>query len=112
MSNYSQHCPICARPVENNNSFPNYVCNACRDHATDAKGETVIFYHARFNGKGYQGYYRRHNELVPFTENICFINGVKCNAFDDYAGGVIIQPVKELATALKPEIKHAAVAQF
>ena len=99
MSNYLQHCPICKRQVEHSNHFPDYVCNACAENATDAAGEPVIFYHARFISKnGFQGYYRRNNELVPFAGNVCFIKGVKCYATNDYEGGIVIQPSVDIAS--------------
>ena len=99
MSDFLQQCPICNREIEFSDRFPNYVCSTCIEHATDATGETVIFYHSRFNGSGYQGYYRRNNELIPFAGNTCYIKGVKCHAMNNYEGGVAIEPLHEHATA-------------
>lgn len=98
MNNQSQHCPICHKAVEYSNHFPNFVCYSCAENACDANGEPVIFYHARFNDQGFQGYYRRKNELIPFSGNICYVNGIKCQAMDDYFGGIVIQPVTDTAS--------------
>lgn len=92
MNKHSQKCPICNRKVERNPLFPNYVCNACQAEATDEQGEPVVFYHARFNENGLQGYYRRHQELVPFKGTYCYVHGVKCQAVYNQFEGILLLP--------------------
>ncbi|MES2647301.1 MAG: hypothetical protein V4717_10520 [Bacteroidota bacterium] len=109
MNNFTtQNCPICQCKVEFSANFPDYVCNACASNATDIKGEKVIFYHTHLSGQGYQGYYRRNQELIPFTGNDCYINGIKCNAIYDHLGGVLLHPVNtSTINTRRYESRHA-----
>ena len=112
MNSAYQTCPICQKPVEINPSFPEWICNSCTKKATDALGEHVIFYHSKLNGKGYQGYYRRNKELIPFTGNSCYIHGVKCYAMYDKLGGIVLQPNYETIDLRNPNARAAPVKQM
>ena len=112
MNSSYQTCPICKKQVDSNPQFPQYICYSCSENATDAVGEQVIFYHSKFNGKGYQGYYRRNNELVPFNGNTCYINGLKCRAMDDNLGGVVLQLHYETIELKNPQSRSVSVKQM
>lgn len=87
-----QPCPICQSLIDFNVQYPRCICNSCIRKARDEAGESVIFFHARFEGRDLQGYIRRNNELRPFTGNVCYINGIKCLANYDSENGIMVQP--------------------
>ena len=99
-----QSCPLCNNPVDFSIAYPHYVCHSCMTEAVDENDKPVVFFHARFNGNGLQGYYRGNNQLIPFQGNTCFIKGVKCFVEYTVPNGIVVQPFFE---EFKDELKLA-----
>ncbi|WP_221302111.1 hypothetical protein [Pedobacter cryoconitis] len=86
-----QFCPVCKQKVELVSlRYPDYVCITCVSSATDKQGRAVVFYNSDMFGHGCAGQYRDNGEGYP--SNICYINGVECEANEAYMGGIVVTP--------------------
>lgn len=90
----TQQCPICGASIPRNPRYPEMLCGACMDRATDEAGRGLTFSNIDGTG-GFQAEYSETGE--PYLHHVCFVGGVRCCADEAYAGGIVIQPIKPAA---------------
>jgi hypothetical protein len=74
--------------------YPRYLCSNCADRAADEQGRPLTFYNKSFSG-GFMAEYADTGE--ERDSHLCFIGGVRCWADEAHMGGIVIQPVGDLA---------------
>jgi hypothetical protein len=84
----TQRCPICLTEVYKSARYPNYLCVACASRACDAEKRPLVFYNETLTG-GFLAFYADTNE--KYDSHICYVDGVKCWADEDYYGGIIVR---------------------
>jgi hypothetical protein len=81
-----QTCPICSAVVAPSVRYPTHVCLRCWGKAVDENGRAVEFAYSET-----AGYCIRDAETKqPQQHGICFIEGTRCWAGEDYWGGSVI----------------------
>ena len=90
MSEITQFCPICAKPVPVSERYPRYVCEDCSAKAVSKNGRGLSFFNESLFG-GFAGQFADTGEAYPDHE--CYIDGIRCRADEAYFGGIVIQPV-------------------
>jgi hypothetical protein len=86
-----QHCPICQEKIAYSQRYPRYICKDCANKTTDLAGRPVVFYNTSLFGQGCRGQYKETKEFYP--GDICFVNGIKCQAEEFRFGGIVVQVV-------------------
>lgn len=81
-----QECPICFAEVTPSARYPKRVCSACWTLAVDENGRAVSFGYSK--DAGYGVWYTDTHE--PRETGICFIDGIRCWAGEDYWGGSVV----------------------
>jgi|RhiMethySRZTD1v2_1073278.scaffolds.fasta_scaffold175359_2 hypothetical protein len=81
-----QKCPICNSIVAESARYPKYVCSDCWSRAVDENGRPLAFGYSPDDG--YCVWYA--DTLEPRQTGICFIDGVRCWAGEDYWGGSVV----------------------
>jgi len=81
-----QQCPICSAAVTPSARYPNYVCNECWKRAVDENGRPLEFGYSP--AAGYAVLYSDTKE--PHATGICYIDGLRCIAREDYWGGSVV----------------------
>ncbi len=81
-----QKCPICLTDVTPSARYPKYLCSACWSRAVDENGRSLSFGYSP--NVGYCVWYEDNKE--PRETGICFIDGVRCWAGEDYWGGSVV----------------------
>lgn len=90
----NQSCPICLLEVAPSPRYPRYVCANCAARAADENGRPLEFSNESFSG----GFIARYADTGEGLDgHICFIDGVRCWADEARFGGIVIQPVDEIA---------------
>jgi len=82
-----QKCPICSATVEPSPRYPNYICSECWTKAVDDDGRPLGFGYSPEIGQ-YTVWYKDTKE--PRENGICFIDGMRCRAQEDYWGGTVV----------------------
>jgi protein-arginine kinase activator protein McsA len=85
----TQKCPICLAEVARSARYPKYVCQSCATRAADETGRPLKFFNETLTG-GFLAFYADTHEKRE--SHVCWIDGVKCRADEDYYGGIVIQP--------------------
>ena len=88
----TQKCPICQVEVQTSARYPNYLCNSCASRACDAEKRLLKFYNETLTG-GFLAFYTDTGE--KYDSHICYIDGVKCWAGEDYYGGIVVRVLKD-----------------
>ena len=81
-----QKCPICSAAVASSLRYPNKVCSECWGKAVDENGRSLSFGYSP--DAGYCIWYNDTKE--PRDTGICFIDGIRSWAVEDYWGGSIV----------------------
>jgi hypothetical protein len=81
-----QNCPICGAGVILSTRYPKRVCNDCWSRAVDENGRALSFGYSP--EALYCILYADTHE--PRENGICFIDGVRCWAGEDYWGGSVV----------------------
>ena len=81
-----QKCPICLADVTPSARYPKRVCSGCWSRAVDETGRALGFGYSK--DVGYCVLYADTNE--PRDTGICFIDGIRCWAGEDYWGGSVV----------------------
>ena len=84
------HCPICHKEQDLSERYPNYVCQDCKELATDKSNRKLEFFNTSFAG-GYGARYADNKE--PYDSHVCYIQGKECRADEAYFGGIVVQTV-------------------
>jgi hypothetical protein len=87
-----QHCPLCGTEVYPSKRYPRHLCLACSKKAVDENGRPLLFHNESISG-GFIAKYADTGE--PRDSHICYIDGHKCWADEEYMGSIVIQPVTE-----------------
>lgn len=87
----TQKCPICLTAVYKSARYPNYLCASCASRACDAEKRPLAFFNETLTG-GFLAFYADSDE--KYESHICYVDGVKCRADEDYYGGIVVQPLK------------------
>lgn len=83
-----QKCPVCEAVVVPSVRYPRYVCSECSAKAVDENGRRL-----RFDFSPSEGFTARYEDTMePRESGICFINGIRCLAGEEYWGGVVVYP--------------------
>ena len=90
MTPNTQYCPICSKPVEPSQRYPNYVCGDCKMRASSQDDRVLIFYNENM-WAGFGAKYADTGE--QYLSHDCYIDGVKCYTDEAYFGGIVIQAV-------------------
>lgn len=88
----TQKCPICPVEVPKSARYPNYLCASCARRACDAEKRPLAFFNESLTG-GFLAFYADTDE--KYDSHICYIDGVKCWADEDYYGGIVIRVLKD-----------------
>ena len=81
-----QRCPICSAEVVPSQRYPSYVCSECWAKAIDENGRRLGFGFSP--NAGYCVWYEDTKEARD--TGICFIEGTRCWAGEDYWGGTVV----------------------
>lgn len=81
-----QFCPICSASVTPSLRYPRQICSECWSRAIDECGRKLVFGYLPV--PGYSVFYEDTKE--PRENGICFVDGVKCWAGEDYWGGSVV----------------------
>ena len=92
MTDRTEPCPICKKPVQYWERYPNLLCEECSDRTTDEAGNRVAFYNESISG-GCYGEYPETGQ--PYEDRVCYVDGNKCAADEHRFGGIVIQVVKQ-----------------
>lgn len=87
-----QNCPICFSSVYKSLRYPRQLCSICSKKAVDENGRPLLFHNESISG-GFIAKYADNGELRD--SHICFIDGRKCWADEEYMGSIVIQPIDE-----------------
>jgi len=90
MSEPTQPCPICSKPVAVSERHPRYVCQNCAGRARSKNGRLLEFFNEDMSG-GFAARYADTGETYSGHE--CYIDGIRCYADESRFGGIVIQPV-------------------
>ena len=90
MDALTQFCPICHKPQEKSDRYPNYVCRECFEKASDFNGQKLLFSNIDISG-GYRAKYQNTNE--EYKSHICYIDGIKCYVGEAKFGGIVIEKI-------------------
>ncbi len=82
-----QVCPICSKPVQPSQRYPNYVCGDCAKLARSQDGRELIFFNVSLSG-GYAAQYADTGEA--YNSHDCYIHSIKCRADEHRFGGIVI----------------------
>jgi hypothetical protein len=88
----TQKCPICLVEVQKSERYPNYLCASCALRARDAQGRPLVFYNETLTG-GFLAFYA--DTGGKYDSHICYIDGVKCRADEDYYGGIVVKVIQD-----------------
>lgn len=90
----TQKCPICNSDTFQMQRYPNYVCMACVDtYGTRTHdNKKIVFSNVNAFG-GFQSKIEGENEHGEV--HVCYINEIKCYAYEARFGGIVIQPSRE-----------------
>jgi hypothetical protein len=107
MPGHEQLCPICAKQVEVNQRYPQYLCVPCVSKALSTDGRLHRFDNLTFSG-GLCGHFV--DTGTDYLSDECFIDGFACRAEEARFGGVVIQPIDfrkfyDLETYLFTEVR-------
>jgi len=84
----AQHCPICSAEVAPSTRYPRHVCGACAVRASSVDGRVLGFSNEGLLGE-FVAEFMDTGEVYDGHE--CFIDGVKCHAFEARFGGIVIE---------------------
>ncbi|MFT5548195.1 MAG: hypothetical protein ACI9CO_000109 [Candidatus Azotimanducaceae bacterium] len=90
MTTDTQPCSVCGSAVHESPRYPGYLCQVCALKVMDANGVAIVYYNTTLSGSGCQGYYSYPDKL--YSDEYCYVEGLKCIARDGYFGGIIVQP--------------------
>ena len=90
METRKHNCPICNQELNFNARYPNRICAACGDKATDIEGEKLAFGNISMSG-GFEAFYVATSE--PYNSHICYVNGIECVADEARFGGIVIEKI-------------------
>jgi len=90
MSEITQFCPICSKPVPVSERYPMYVCMDCAARAVSRDGRALSFFNESLSG-GFAAQITDTGET--YSSHECYINGIQCYADEAHFGGIVIQPV-------------------
>jgi hypothetical protein len=87
-------CPICGAPRPHSVRYPDHVCAACVERATDEGGRGLTFFNSDLLG-GFAAAYRDTGDRLatPRDDQACRIDGVPCVAREAHFGGIVVQPM-------------------
>lgn len=83
-------CPICFAEVAHFERYPKQVCDRCMSRASDAYGRRLTFSNVDVSG-GFQARYRENGAV--YTNELCWIDGIKCHAGEHRFGGIVVETV-------------------
>lgn len=90
ISQPTQSCPICNRPVEPSQRYPRYACEDCVSKAKSIEGRPLLFSNEGFSG----GFVAEYADTgVSYTGNEWYIDRIKCRADEHRFGGIVVQPL-------------------
>jgi hypothetical protein len=81
-----QRCPICSAEVAPSLRYPKQICPECWSRAVDENGRKLVF--GYLPEADYCVFYEDTKELRP--TGICFVDGIRCWAGEDYWGGSVV----------------------
>lgn len=90
MYELDHECPICGTPLPASGRYPNYICEACVEKATDERGRPLGFVNVSPTG-GFQAVYRDTGADAP--GHTCYIGSTPCWADEARMGGIVVEPV-------------------
>ena len=85
----TQSCPVCGVFLPSNARYPDYICQSCASHLTDANGRKVEFFNIDMSG-GCQGVFADTGE--PYLSSLCFAGAMQCWADEARFGGIVVRP--------------------
>ena len=90
MTQNTQSCPICSRPVEPSARYPRYLCEVCASKAKSKDGRPLKFSNADLSG----GFIAQYADTgYPYPGHECYIDEIPCYADEARFGGIVIQPL-------------------
>ncbi len=89
-----QFCPICSSEVTFVSRYPNYVCRDCCKRIVDSEGRAIEFFNIDLSS-GLWAQYADNQE--PYDDQVCFIDGHRCQAREAHFGGVVVRTTKRYA---------------
>ena len=78
-------CPICKTFRQALHRYPNEICSECEKKAVTKDGQSIRFANTDMFG-GCVGIV--NNQKV--NTNICYVNGIKCLAYEARFGGITV----------------------
>ncbi|MGZ8512346.1 MAG: hypothetical protein ACXWWL_02805 [Candidatus Limnocylindria bacterium] len=87
-------CPVCDRPARQPPRYPQALCDACSDRATDQRGRPVSLSNVDFSG----GFVAHHRDDGTTCEQVShdgrvLIDGAEFRAGEARFGGTVVQPL-------------------
>ena len=82
-------CPLCGAHLLYEERYPDKLCDSCSERTVDANGLGVTFFNVSFSG-GLAAEYKDTGK--SYESNICYVNGIRCQADEHRFGGIVIQP--------------------
>jgi hypothetical protein len=108
MGDSANSCPICRASQHGTGRYTNVVCNNClRTHGTLTDTGIQIEFGNTSIGGGFASYIDGVPS-IPQT-NYCYVNGIKCCAYEARFGGIVIQACREQPPVAVPPAEQPPV---
>jgi len=100
----SGQCPSCGKPCTQTIRYPQALCGACVQSATDLGGRPVRFSNVSLSG-GFIAHHRDDDSMCAQVTNDgrVLIAGIECAAGEARFGGTVVQPRRATETPLGSE---------